>query len=151
MSRPSLYRVARFRCIIGIYKIHAYQNIRNIKNPRISKYTEYIKSFVMEFLNQNLKHELHSVIKSMEKTIYVIKYTMSDGSQKYAKMRKNRYWSSNLHLECSLTKCKARISLKTVWPIQIDQVGKVFKPNAATSDEILTDIRSYLQIEHKTN
>ena len=63
--------------------------------------------------------------------------------------QKNKYWNSNLHLVCSLGKCKAKISLKTVWPIQIDQVGKVFKLNAATSDEILTDIRNYVQIEHK--
>ena len=89
-------------------------------------------------LNKNIKMnlKLDSIEPSSRLHKYIIKYTPSNGDQKYVKMRFVRYTKKSVYVRCSSTLCKARLSIKILAPELIVQTAqKSYKINEEATDD----------------
>ena len=95
----------------------------------------------------NLK--LDSIVPSSRLHKYIIKYTPSNGDQKYVKMRFVRYTKNSVYVRCSSTLCKARLSIKILAPELIVQTAqKSYKINEEATDDSICNTDNYGAIEH---
>ena len=102
------------------------------------------------FNNKKMNSQLDSIVSSSRLPKYIIKYTLPNGDQKFAKMRWLRYTKKSVYLRCSNVICNTKIIIKIVSPDLIVSNGpKRFKLSEEATDDDVLNKDNYGATEHK--
>ena len=85
-----------------------------------------------------MKSQLGSIVTLSRLPKYTIKYTLSNGNQKSAKMRWLRYTKKSVYLTCSNATCNAKFNIKNDPPDLMVSIG----PKNLVSIKILRKSKS---------
>ena len=97
-----------------------------------------------------MNSQLDSIVSSSRLPKYIIKYTLPNGDQKFAKMRWLRYTKKSVYLRCSNVICNAKLNIKIVSPDLIVSNGpKKFKLSEEVTDDDVLNKDNYGATEHK--
>ena len=93
---------------------------------------------------------LHSIAPGRKQKIYIIKYKLLNGDEKYAEMRPHRYTKNAVYLRCTRRSCKAKLSMKLLPPIFTKQIKtNYFTISDQVTEDELEDTKNYGPFDHR--